>query len=290
MSSELLATCIIPTCGRSKVLSSLLEELERQRQSNPKLYEIVVVGDEIHPPVRFTSAKCFMAKGVGGVSATRNYGAKLATTPWLIFLDDDVIPNASWSNVLEQFLKTTNCDLAGGRLDIYPPEYQNLLPKKYRYLLGGKSGLNYHLGKFDYIGGAQLLIKKSVYEELEGFCETRGHKDGKLSLNEDVMLQAEYRKKYGKQILYLDKLRCNHYVRPEQTHPDYIISRLKEQGKADLVLDKIMYPSRLFLKYIYYNLFCLISHQNDKNLSVNFCDWYRRQSYLRNLIDENIIF
>ena len=280
MSSEVLATCIIPTCGKSKVFSSLLEELERQRQNCPKLYEVIVVGDNVTPPVTLTSAKCVIAKGVGGVSATRNYGAKLATTTWLIFLDDDVIPNASWSNVLEQFLKTTNCDLAGGRLDIYPQEYQDLLPKKYRYLLGEKSGLNYYLGQFDYIAGAQLLIKKSVYEELGGFCETRGHKDGKLSLNEDVMLQAEYRKKYDKQILYLDELRCNHYVRREQTHSDYIISRLQAQGKADLALDRELFPSRSLFKYIYYKLFCLIRYQSEQNLSIEVCDWHRRKSYL----------
>lgn len=283
MSSEVLATCIIPTCGYSQVLSSLLEELERQRQNHPQLYEVIVVGDNVTPSVIFTSAKCVMAKGVRGVSATRNYGSKLATTPWLIFLDDDVIPNASWSNVLEEFLKTTNCDLAGGRLDIYPPEYQELLPKKYRYLLGEKSGLNYHLGDFDYIAGAHLLIRKSIYEELGGFSEKIGHKDGKLSLNEDVMLQAVYRKKYDKQILYLDELRCNHYVRPEQTLTDYIISRLKEQGKADLHMDRRLHYSRMLLKYIYYKLFCLIKPPSDtKNLSVNLCDWYRRQSYLIN--------
>lgn len=280
MTSEVLATCIIPTCGKSKVLSSLLEELERQSQNCPKLYEVIVVGDNITPPVTFTSAKCVMSRGVGGVSSTRNYGAKLATTTWLVFLDDDVIPDASWSNVLEQFLKTTNCDLAGGRLDISPPEYQDLLPKKYRYLLGEKSGLNSHLGKFDYIAGAQLLIRKSVYEELGGFCETKGHKDGKLSLNEDVMLQAEYRKKYDKQILYLDGLRCNHYVRPEQTHPDYIISRLQAQGKADACLDKDYYPVRVLIKSIYYSLLGLINHKIDRSLSLNSCNWYRRQSYL----------
>jgi glycosyltransferase involved in cell wall biosynthesis len=283
MSSEVLATCIIPTYGKSKVLSSLLNELEQQRENNPQLYEIIVVGDNISPPVSSTSAKCVRSKGMGGVSATRNYGAKLATSSWLIFLDDDVIPHSSWSNVLENFLRAPNCELAGGGLDIYPSDYQNLLPQKYRYLLGEKSGLNYHLRSFEYISGAHFLIKKSVYEDLGGFFETMGHKDNILCLNEDVMLQAAYRKKYGAQIIYLDQLRCNHHVRPAQTNPNYIINRLREQGRADSILDRTFYPGRLFLKYVYYFFFCLINCQSDDVLSVTVCDWHRRNFYLRNL-------
>jgi glycosyltransferase involved in cell wall biosynthesis len=280
MNYGILATCIIPTCGKSNVLLSLLNELEKQSKKHPNLYEIIVVGDNFNPPVTSTSTKFVVSQGQG-VSAARNYGAKLATSPWLIFLDDDVVPNSLWAGILEIFFKTTDCDLAGGRLDIHPLMYQDVLPQKYRYLLGEKSGLNCRLGKFDYIAGAHMFIKKSIYEELGGFCETMGHFNGQLCLNEDVMLQVLYRKKYGRRILYLDELRCNHYIRPEQTKSGYIISRLQEQGKADLTIDKERYPGRYLFKYIYYNLFCLINHQNSNLLSVSSCDWYRRKSYLR---------
>jgi len=282
MSSEVLATCIIPTCGHSQVLSSLLEELERQLQSRPQLYEVIVVGDRVVPPSTSTLAKCVIAEGEGGISATRNYGAKLATTPWLIFLDDDVIPNASWATVLEKFLKEYNCDLAGGGLDIYPLEYRDILPSKYHYLFGEKIGLNDKLGKFEYIAGGHLLVKKLVYEKLGCFSEKWGYKDGNLLPNEDVILQVLYRKHYNKPILYLDELRCNHYVRPEQTHRDYLINRLQSQGKADVMLDSNYYPIRAFLKFIYYQIFCLINHPSETNLSLKDCNWYRSQSYLMN--------
>ena len=283
MLSETIATCIIPTRGDSKTLHSLLEELERQRRNYSKLYQVLVVGDNITPTATSELTKCVAYCGARGVSSVRNYGAKLADTPWLIFLDDDVVPHSSWVSVLSKFLREPNCDIAGGRLDIFPPEHRNLLPEKYCYLLGEKSSLNSRLRKFEYVAGAHLLIRKSVYEELGGFCKQWGHKGDKMSLNEDVLLQALYRKRYKRHILYLDELRCNHYVRSEQINSKYLINRLQAQGKADAALDMEYYPNRSFIKSIYYNLFCLLNRPSDSNLSLNSCNWYRRHAYLAHI-------
>jgi len=281
MKHQPLATCIIPTCGRSNILPSLVEELERQIEDYPNLYDIVVVGDNVRPNLVSNIAKCVVSEGATGVSSTRNYGAKLADTPWLVFLDDDIIPNASWAGMLKVFLKETNYDLAGGRLDIAPASYGNLLPVKYRYLLGEKKYLYQYLRKFDYVAGAQLLIRKPTYEKLGGFPEQWGHKDGEMHLNEDIVLQILYRLFFDKPIVYLDELMCKHYIRQEQADQEYLINRLDAQGKADFSLDINYYPLRMLAKFIYYSLFCLIKKDiSEQSLSQVACDYYRRRSYL----------
>jgi len=281
MTHQPLATCIIPTCGRSNILPSLVEELERQLEDYPNLYDIVVVGDNVCPNLVSNIAKCVVSEGATGVSSTRNYGAKLADTPWLIFLDDDIIPNASWAGILKVFLEENNYDLAGGRLDIAPASYGNLLPIKYRYLLGEKKYLYQYLRRFDYVAGAQLLIRKSTYEKLGGFPEQWGHRGGEMHLNEDIVLQVLYRLVFDKPIVYVNELMCEHYIRQEQTNQEYLINRLNAQGKADFSLDVNYYPLRMLAKFIYYSLFCLIKKDiSEQSLSQLACDYYRRRSYL----------
>lgn len=281
MTHQPLATCIIPTCSRSNILPSLVEELERQLEDYPNLYDIVVVGDNVRPNLVSNIAKCVVSEGATGVSSTRNYGAKLADTPWLIFLDDDITPNASWAGILKVFLEKTNYDLAGGRLDIAPASYGDLLPIKYRYLLGEKKYSYQYLRKFDYVAGAHLLIRKSTYEKLGGFPEQWGHKCGEIHLNEDIVLQVLYRLVFDKPIVYLDELMCEHYIRQEQTNQEYLINRLNAQGKADFSLDVNYHPLRMLAKFIYYFLFCLIKKDiSEQSLSQLACDYYRRRSYL----------
>lgn len=97
----MIFSIIIPTYLRNEDLKLCLEQLSPSVQNFPKeQFEIIVTDDsptgtargliEINfPDVQWT-------KGPGkGPAANRNHGASLAKGEWLIFLDDDVIPDLS---------------------------------------------------------------------------------------------------------------------------------------------------------------------------------------------------
>lgn len=94
-----MLSIIIPTCNRNQLLSKCLVRLAPGQQTlSTSEYEVIVTDDspsqgsqalclELYPWVRYT---------IGprkGPAANRNHGAKLATGEWLVFLDDDCIPD-----------------------------------------------------------------------------------------------------------------------------------------------------------------------------------------------------
>jgi GT2 family glycosyltransferase len=90
---------IIPTCNRNDSLCKCLDSLAPDKQDiSPILYEIIVTDDgsernaenlvkECYPWVKWTRGP------KKGPAANRNNGAKYAVNEWLIFIDDDCIPN-----------------------------------------------------------------------------------------------------------------------------------------------------------------------------------------------------
>lgn len=92
---------IIPTCNRNDLLSSCLELLQKRNQTYSGDYEIIVSDDS-----KDNGAKSFIqnefpwVKWVegpkAGPAANRNNGAKLAVGEWLVFTDDDCLPQKNW--------------------------------------------------------------------------------------------------------------------------------------------------------------------------------------------------
>jgi len=86
---------IIPTCDRAKLLPRTLSALARQDTDRP--YEVLLVTDgctddsanvarEMVLPYRLQ----VLEQAAGGAARARNYGARLAQSPLLLFLDDDM--------------------------------------------------------------------------------------------------------------------------------------------------------------------------------------------------------
>jgi HAD superfamily hydrolase (TIGR01662 family) len=61
------------------------------------------------PPVRVVRT------GGGGPARARNLGWRTATTPWIAFLDDDVVPDLDWYEALAADLRDLPADVAGSQ-------------------------------------------------------------------------------------------------------------------------------------------------------------------------------
>jgi HAD superfamily hydrolase (TIGR01662 family) len=108
---------VVPTIGRLS-LDVLLDALAAA--SGPRPAELVLVDDRPSgsplrpdrpglPPVRMLRTGC------GGPARARNLGWRAARTPWVAFLDDDVVPDADWFERLAEDLTGLPTDVAGSQ-------------------------------------------------------------------------------------------------------------------------------------------------------------------------------
>lgn len=90
---------IIPTYNRNDLLERCLISFRSERQGVPKeIYEVVVSDDSLNGTARILINEKFpWAKWIEGPhrgpASNRNNGAKVAEGDWLIFIDDDCIPD-----------------------------------------------------------------------------------------------------------------------------------------------------------------------------------------------------
>ena len=103
---------VIPTVGRD-CLGALLSALAPQAADHPG--RIVVVDDrahgrpasplERHVPARLADRTTVLVSGGRGPAAARNLGWRATQAPWVVFLDDDVVPGPAWCRALEGDLR-----------------------------------------------------------------------------------------------------------------------------------------------------------------------------------------
>lgn len=87
---------VIPTLGRPS-LRTLLEALAEG--DGPRPARILVVDDrpDEGPPLSVGQGVEVLAGGGGaGPAAARNVGWRASSAPWVVFVDDDVVPTSSW--------------------------------------------------------------------------------------------------------------------------------------------------------------------------------------------------
>lgn len=102
MSERPFMTVVIPTCDRPAQLEGCLERLSPGRQSFPhEQFEVIVTDDGRHASARGLVADRFpwatwIVGPHRGPAANRNNGARHARGEWLIFTDDDCVPEPDW--------------------------------------------------------------------------------------------------------------------------------------------------------------------------------------------------
>ena len=88
---------ILPTCNRPEALAACLDALSAQSIAADE-YEIIVTDDGSPSDglkQRFPRAR-WVEGPRRGPAANRNNGARAASAPWLVFIDDDCVPRSEW--------------------------------------------------------------------------------------------------------------------------------------------------------------------------------------------------
>ncbi len=171
---------VIPTCGRPERLAQCLERLAEGCQSGARLvhrhlwvsddsqrglgYEVIVSDDTPSPGVHGVIAERFpwveVVEGPRhGPAANRNRGAREASGRWLVFLDDDVLPDGALLANYADALQNDGMAVAmeGCILPEEPPEGD-----------GQDCPINMEGGCF---WSANIAVCRKTFERLGGFDE-----------------------------------------------------------------------------------------------------------------------
>jgi GT2 family glycosyltransferase len=159
--SNVLFSVVIPTYHRNDLLAKCLDCLVPGFQSlQTDLYEVIVTDDGRETTAeqmirdRYSWVK-WVAGQSKGPAANRNNGAKYAQGEWLVFTDDDCLPDAQWLEAYADATKGTALALEGA---IHP------LGNLDRDL--AECPVNFTGGCF---WSANITVKRLIFEEISGF-------------------------------------------------------------------------------------------------------------------------
>ena len=158
-------TIIIPTYKRNNLLRRCLNQLKPDVQTlNSNLYEIIISDDSPEHNAKnlinqyYPTMKWIAGPGKGP-AANRNNAVKYAKNDYLVFFDDDCIPN---TNILSNYKIAINTfkDINIFEGSIYVDRLRNSLAEEAPVNLKG-----------GYLWSCNFVIRKSIFNQINGFDE-----------------------------------------------------------------------------------------------------------------------
>ncbi len=240
---------IIPTKDRALVLKDTLEKVSMILLAHPNI-EAIVVNDSSTSEIDFVPQEnlTVIRNPKSGVASARNFGASLAKSDGLLFLDDDILVEEIHIKRAMDFLKESpNACL---NLDwIYPEELLDIL-KKIKFgrfminnglvsLKGWASGLEWYPDQFferTSMASQFLVMHKSVFDAVGKYNESFPHAGF-----EDYDFQERLKKKNIK--LYLDTRYATYHNEKDRHVPLNWLKRKEREGETRAVAVKIFHYS-----------------------------------------------
>lgn len=160
----MLITVIIPTCNRNDFLGICLDALAAGTQPIGNGWEIIVTDDSKSNIARhLIESKYPWVKWIEGPkqgpAANRNNGAKNAQGEWLVFLDDDCVPQKDWLSSYISVMQNSNDFVLEGSTNADRPQYR----------FDEESPINLEGNN---LWSCNFAIKRGVFDQLNGFDES----------------------------------------------------------------------------------------------------------------------
>ncbi|MBE2286299.1 MAG: glycosyltransferase [Prosthecobacter sp.] len=221
----IFASIIIPTCNRTHDLRLCVEKLVTQLPADGSV-ELIVTDDGATAASRDMLAAEFPAvrwvQGPRlGPAANRNRGAVVARGEWLIFLDDDLLPEPGLVPAYLAAMRPASaslCVLEGAtRRDPQPPSLLWEAPQKLRALTYLSCSCNF-------------AIRSATYRLMEGFDER--YRGGVYA--EDTDLSARLTRA-GYEVQFVPDAKAVHPLRPV---PDVAKLARRWEGKVIFAFDQ----------------------------------------------------
>ena len=253
------ATVVVPTYVRPSSLARALRGLAEQ--ADPGVgWDVIVVdndprgsGAEAVDGLRRESLEGLaprlrvVVEPTPGSAAARNRGIDEATGAVTVFLDDDVVPSATWLRELLAPLIAGRSDAAGGRV-ILDPEIR-------RPTWFDEDTLGGYLAAFDPaseerdLGAGEFVVTSNAAFATEpllssgGFRSDLGPRAGNPMVNDDVLLTRNFVAAGGR-VRYAPAAVVVHELPAERLRPAYLLRRAYAQGRSDWRLDADVLAAR----------------------------------------------
>jgi hypothetical protein len=216
----LIFDLVIPTLGRHSLVT-LLDTLGSC--DGPRPARILVVDDrrdrtvplELGPTVE-------VLEGPGkGPAAARNVGWRAGSEPWVVFLDDDVVPTATWLTDLAEDLATAPLDVVAVQGRVTVPLPSDRRPTDWERSVTGLETARWIT--------ADMAVRRGALVNVDGFDErfSRAYReDADLALR----LQA------GSERLSVGRRRVLHPIPPA---PWWVSLRLQAGHRDDVLMSAL---------------------------------------------------
>ncbi|MFC1681882.1 glycosyltransferase [Pseudomonadota bacterium] len=171
-----MISVVVATYNRLASLRRLVKSVQEQTLP-PSAFELIVVDDgstdgtvdllrEISEGSKFRFH--FLSQENRGPASARNAGMRHATGEFVLFTDDDCIPDPDWLEKVSQFLEA-NADVhgCGGRI----VKQRNTPISRYVDRCGAMHHPLSYDGTVDYLVTANAAYRREVLEAVRGFCE-----------------------------------------------------------------------------------------------------------------------
>ena len=185
-------TIVIPCKNEENYISHLLDSLRLQKIGDTKVIIADCSTDNTREVIK--SNRAFLNVEIidgGPVAVARNNGAKLVTTPYILFIDADVIffDNYTIRDAVFE-IEQNDLDLIGANIRCYEDDWKAELGF---FIFNKTNQILKHFSPFAV--GAFMLTRKDRFDEFGGFNE-------KFSTSEDYFLSRMYDPKKFKIILH----------------------------------------------------------------------------------------
>jgi glycosyltransferase involved in cell wall biosynthesis len=170
-----LFSIIIPTYSRPEQLAACLEAIANLNYPRER-FEVIVVDDGSPSPLHGVAASIgarvvvkTVRKHHSGPAAARNKGATCALGHFLVFTDDDCLPDRNWLRAFAEHFMTTPDQLIGGRTlnalpsNLYSAASQAIIEVVYEYFNGAGDSLFFASNNF--------AMSAGTFREMGGFDE-----------------------------------------------------------------------------------------------------------------------
>ena len=238
----------VPTAARPEPLRRLLAALPLALQGI-SVVEVLVVDNAPQRPADVGDAGVrVVVEPVPGAAAARNRALREATTSWIAFLDDDVVPQPGWlAALVEPVLADPRVRAVGGRVVLDP-----VVPRPRWF---DEQGIGGYVTAFDlarpagpllegeYVVTANALFHVPTLLAVGGFDEALGPRPGAQIVADDVHVVRELQRA-GHEVRWQPSAVVVHDFPPDRRRPRWLLRRAYLQGRSDWLLDADLFATR----------------------------------------------
>lgn len=259
------ATIIICTYNRASILNKCLKSIVKQR-SGKDLIELIIINNnstdnttDIVNSFKDTLQPKIVLESKQGLSYAKNRGIQEATSPWLIFIDDDAYLPENYLEEVFNVINNSNFVCFGG------PYYARAYGERPKWIPSNFGEREWNITKEGalnngYLPGGNFIIKRDVVSKLGGFPTNLGMKGKQIGYGEEEFVQDRLRL-VGYEVGFFPTIFIYHFILPHKFKIKWQIMSSFQHGRANkITINEQEHPVVVISKFLKSSFATLLKH------------------------------